>query len=116
MTKLSPHFHSHEFTCRCCGELHPDGVPTALLDVLEDVRAHFGQPVFVNSGYRCERHNAAVGGVPNSQHLLGTAADIDVKNVAPIEVFMYLDPAHDGGLGKYSTFTHVDVRDGRARW
>lgn len=89
-----------------------------LLEVLEDVRSHFGDlPVVVNSGYRCPTHNKNVGGAKKSQHLLGTAADIVVKGVRPSDVYRYLDPYHDGGLGRYGTFTHIDVRgSGRARW
>ena len=44
--------------------------------VLEPVRLAWGQPIFVNSGYRSPELNSAVGGVPNSQHCLGQAADI----------------------------------------
>lgn len=44
--------------------------------VLDPARERLGQPVRVNSGYRCHALNRAVGGVPDSQHLLGEAADI----------------------------------------
>lgn len=50
---------------------------TALVDnVLDPLRERYGKPVYVTSGYRCRRLNEAVGGVDNSQHLLGQAADI----------------------------------------
>lgn len=45
-------------------------------NVLNPLREEYGQPIIVTSGYRCARLNAAVGGVANSQHLLGQAADI----------------------------------------
>lgn len=49
----------------------------ALTDnVLDPAREHFGIPITVNSGYRCPRLNAAVGGSPTSQHISGEAADI----------------------------------------
>ena len=41
------------------------------------VLARYGKPINVNSGYRCQALNKAVGGVSNSQHLTGEAADID---------------------------------------
>lgn len=44
--------------------------------VLDPARERLGQPIRVNSGYRCHALNMAVGGVPESQHLLGEAADI----------------------------------------
>lgn len=113
---LSPHFREAEFTCNHCGKLHPDGVPDELVQILEDVRSHFSAAVTVNSGYRCPTHNKNVGGAKMSQHLLGKAADIMVKNTHPHAVYDYLDAIHDGGLGKYDTFTHVDVRPIRARW
>lgn len=47
--------------------------------VLDPLREWYGRPVYVNSGYRCPELNAAVGGVPNSFHLTGCAADIDTR-------------------------------------
>lgn len=44
--------------------------------VLEPLRVAMGEPIKVSSGYRCEKLNKAVGGVYNSQHLKGQAADL----------------------------------------
>ena len=44
--------------------------------VLEPLRVAMGKPIKISSGYRCERLNKAVGGVYNSQHLKGQAADL----------------------------------------
>ena len=44
--------------------------------VLDPLREKFAMPIYVNSGYRSAALNAAVGGVANSQHLRGEAADI----------------------------------------
>lgn len=44
--------------------------------VLQPLRSHFGEPVIISSGYRCPDLNKAVGGVSNSQHMKGQAADI----------------------------------------
>ncbi|WP_447875352.1 D-Ala-D-Ala carboxypeptidase family metallohydrolase [Serratia fonticola] len=114
--KLSEHFSSNEFACRCgCGacEVSPE-----LITVLEDVRAHFNAPVTIVSGRRCTAHNAKVGGAKSSQHLLGTAADIQVKGVQPAAVATYFEGKYPGryGVGRYATFTHIDVRPGPARW
>lgn len=114
---LSPHFTTWEFCCKHCGTMPNQGIDPALLEVLETVRAQFGgRPVTINSGYRCPTHNAAVGGVEDSQHVEGKAADFTVADVMPSKVYAYLDPVHEGGLGKYDTFVHVDVRGTRARW
>lgn len=45
-------------------------------NVLNPIRAAYGKPIRVSSGYRCAKLNAAVGGVANSQHLTGCAADL----------------------------------------
>ena len=66
-------FRIDEFRCPCCGT----GRPAALLVLwLEGLRRAWGGPVVVNSGFRCGRHNAEVGGVSNSRHLIGCAADV----------------------------------------
>ena len=46
--------------------------------VLEPLRVAMGEPIRVSSGFRCEKLNKAVGGVYNSQHLKGQAADLDI--------------------------------------
>ena len=79
------YFKMKEFECR-------DGCPMpasarenieALVQaVLDPARERLGKPIYVNSGYRCPRHNAAVGGVPNSQHMRGEAADIRLAEIA----------------------------------
>ena len=110
-------FNDVEFACNHCGEIHPDGVNVELVALLERLRAHFGVPVAINSGYRCPTHNANVGGAKASQHLLGKAADVVVKGVSPDEVYAWAHKNNpNGGVGKYNTFTHIDVRSGKARW
>lgn len=47
-------------------------------NVLDPLRTAYGKPITVSSGYRCEKLNRLVGGVTNSDHLLGMAADLDV--------------------------------------
>lgn len=52
---------------------------TNLVDnVLDPLREWYGKPVYINSGYRCVKLNKAVGGVSNSYHVKGMAADIDM--------------------------------------
>lgn len=55
---------------------------TALIDnILDPLREAFGRPIAVNSGYRCHALNKAVGGVLNSQHLTGHAADLTTGTI-----------------------------------
>ena len=50
------------------------------VEVLQPIRDAWGKPIVVSSGYRCTRLNAMIGGVKNSQHILGQAADIKASN------------------------------------
>lgn len=86
---------------------------------LDDVRAFLGgRSIVITSGYRPPLVNRVVGGVSNSQHLYGGAADIIVGGMPPHEVFRQLDQWHSskGGLGDSQHFTHLDLRGYRARW
>lgn len=115
MGDISQNFDRSEFKCRCCGL---DTVDAELIEILESIRAHFGKPVKVTSGCRCEAYNKSVGGKKRSQHLLGRAADIQIKDTSPINVYEYAEylMSDRGGLGNYNTFTHIDTRTGKARW
>ena len=50
------------------------------LEILQPLRDYVGAPVHINSGYRCKELNEAVGGVKNSQHCRGEAADIRIAS------------------------------------
>lgn len=53
---------------------------TALCEnVLQPLRDYLGEPVTINSGYRCPFLNRLIGGANGSQHVLGEAADINCK-------------------------------------
>lgn len=115
MGDLSPHFNRREFACKCgCGM---SNINLQLVERLETIRGYFNAPVTINSACRCPAHNKKVGGAPNSQHMQGIAADIVVKGVPPAEVAKFAEAFWmSGGVGRYKTFTHVDVRMGCARW
>lgn len=49
--------------------------------VLDPARELLGAPIYINSGYRCEKLNKAVGGVPRSYHLAGRAADLTTGTI-----------------------------------
>ena len=74
------YFRKEEFLCRCGKCEMPAEVEANIVALVENVldpaREKFGKPITVNSGYRCPKYNAAVGGVANSQHMRGEAADI----------------------------------------
>ena len=87
-TRLSNHFTLAEF---CNWQKYPANQPTMQQVVnitygchmlLEPARQSIGCPIIINSGFRCEAVNRQVGGVRNSQHLQGCAADIRPKDPA----------------------------------
>lgn len=114
--KLSKNFKVREFAC--CDGSDPIFVAPALVDVLQDIRDYFGKAVNINSAYRTPTHNKKVGGETHSQHLYGVAADIVVSGVTPKQVAAYAEKLlpNKGGIGIYSSFVHVDVRETKSRW
>lgn len=111
--KLSTNFHLREYECSCS-----DCIET-LVDLnhvvkLQKLREDLGVSIRITSAYRCEKHNAAVGGSSHSQHKLGTATDIQVSGMEPTAVQDACE--HFDGLGRYDSFTHIDSRGSKARW
>ena len=105
------HFKLDEFRCRGCDELK---LNINLLLKLEELRKLTG-PLIINSGYRSVSYNASVGGIKNSEHIKGNAADVVATNMSPGKVYYIADKLFSG-VGKYNTFTHVDVGINRYRW
>lgn len=118
---LSEHFRASEFTCKC-GSCRKQKISKRLVAVLEYIRTTLGKPVHITSGYRCPLHNTNVGGVSNSQHVKGTAADTVVSGFSPSTVSNHARIGlqkynnSNGGIGTYSSFTHIDVRNYPAIW
>lgn len=114
--KLSANFKVKEFACSDGSD--PVFISPELVDVLQAIRDHFKKAVTINSAYRTPAKNKAVGGATYSQHLYGTAADISIKGVTPKQVATFAETLlpGTGGIGIYSTFTHVDVRKNKSRW
>ena len=86
-----------------------------LANKLQTIRSQYG-PVIISSGWRSLRVNSAVGGKPNSRHLVGQAADFNIKGLSPQQVQHLLDSTWSGGLGYGKSFTHIDIRPYRARF
>lgn len=114
--RLSKNFTIKEFACS-------DGTDTvfislALVNLLQKIRDHFGKAVIINSAYRTEAHNKAIGGATYSQHKYGLAADIHINGVTPKAIAAYVETLmpSSGGIGIYKSFVHVDTRRVKARW
>jgi len=106
--KLSEHFDSEEFACKCgcgTGEISMD-----LVMLLENIRSVLDRPIIITSGVRCINHNSAVGGHDNSAHLRGMAADFAVSGGfdrrMAVDAAVGLDVL---GIGVGRTFIHIDM-------
>ncbi len=113
---IAPYFNLSEFACPCCRRvmLHPK-----LLVKLIELRKIIEKPVYITSGYRCFEYNQKVGGVANSYHCIGLAADIKVKDINLINLLEICENIGFGGIGFYEkkNFLHLDVRPTkRTRW
>ena len=124
----SEHFDDAELRCHgtTCGPKKTgcgvNGCKTPLLDALEQFRALVGKPVIVDDAYRCSIHNAQVGGVSDSEHLQGIAADIRVEGMSGAEMeAAALRCSLITAIGRSDdpAYIHIDTRrmtEGRARW
>lgn len=117
--QLTPHFHLAEFLCP---GVTVDNVPSEIRERLVGLAHRLqavrdclgGKPMTITSGYRTVAHNRLVGGVANSIHLTGAAADIVVSGLSPDKVQHALKH-WTGGMGCYASFTHLDCGTKR-RW
>lgn len=108
--------------CHCgkCLPMMPDARLVDTVHAIYRAQDGIGGTITIASAIRCERWNAKQGGMPNSQHLLGTAADLHYQNAEghldPERIFSLVAPMlyrPIKGLGFYPWGLHVDVRDSR---
>lgn len=87
------YFKRQEFACPCprCGGF-PVEPKQLLVEKCDEVREHFGKPMTISSGVRCQAHNDELSGsVPNSRHVKGKAVDFAVSGVSGSKVKAYVD-------------------------
>lgn len=121
MMYLSKNFKEEEFICKCgkCKEVpvHMKESLIYLCQQLEKIRFFTG-PIIINSGVRCQAHNKKVGGVKNSQHILGNAADIRATEIDVLKLYAIIDMLREEKqirigyiqLYKKEKFIHIDIR------
>lgn len=122
--KLTTNFTREEFDCHDGTKVPAELLPNIqkLAEQLQILRDNLGESIHINSGYRSPAYNKRIGGVKNSQHVLGKAADITCKSkttkqlAAIIEKLITAGTLRFGGMGVYPGFVHVDIRAGKARW
>lgn len=112
--QLSKNFTKEEFSCKCCNECE---INLKVVNRLQLVRDIVGVPIYINSGYRCKKHNTEIGGSSKSQHVLGNAADIRIKNHSVKQMYEICKHFFTGiGIYPEQNFIHVDVRDNPTTW
>ena len=113
MAKDTKNFKVSEFACHHCGE---NKIDQRVIELAQSIRDEVGVPVNVNSGYRCEKHNARVGGVKGSFHTKGLAADLS-SSAGAIKMFEAVKKLKEAGqlqdleyciLYKRKNFIHID--------
>jgi len=117
--KVSEHISLSEYSCHCCGKLPaswnqscgPDVYGQFFLD-FEEIRSEWGNPIIIDSGYRCPEHNKAVGGEALSVHMWGLALDCRPEDRKDLARFyqVILDTRPELRLGYYAKngFVHLD--------
>lgn len=132
--QLSPNFSLAEFTASATAAAQRiDNTPNAAqiagmkmlcTKVLEPLRAHFGKPVHISSGFRSLKLCLAVGSTVASQHAKGEAADFEIPGIDNVTVATFIRdrlPFDQLILENYirgqpnSGWIHVSYRDGRLR-
>lgn len=118
-TPITKNFTRAEFQCPCgCTAQMVDEM---LAQKLQIIRTIYNVPLKITSGYRCVKHNAAVGGAKSSKHLYGIAADVKdpTGKLNPVALGILANHTF-GGVGIYwygtAAFIHVDLRKTKATW
>jgi hypothetical protein len=90
----------------------------AVTKVADEARHRLGRPLRINSGYRSPAYNRAISGSSASIHMRGGALDLSGSPATLHRILqeMRAEGLFRGGIGRYKTFTHVDVRGKNADW
>lgn len=106
---MANYFSRKELECHCCGVCLIDD---NLISRLNQARDLAGIPFIITSGYRCQKHNSEVGGVPTSSHTKGLAVDIAFKDSN--QCFKIMKSLLDAGFKRIGvnfakSFIHCDI-------
>tara|TARA_R110000787_G_C13139500_1_gene417082 strand:+ start:172 stop:561 length:390 start_codon:yes stop_codon:yes gene_type:complete len=122
--QITKNFYLDEFTCKDKSDISVKVFNNILklATQLQIIRDNAMASITINSAYRSPKYNKKIGGASKSKHMLGKAADITITGMTPDETADFIeDLLADGdivigGLGRYNSFTHVDIRKKTARW
>ena len=119
--KLTPNFSLEELTHSETAErLGLDNTPsedvkanlTRLARLLEDIRRVLGRPIMLNSAYRSQEVNKAIGSKPTSQHCIGCAADIKVPGLTPdniVKEILKTNLEYDQLIREFDSWVHISI-------
>ena len=131
--KLTKNVSAEELFCKCtykdCDYKRTMMSHEELAETIQLAVNHFSEvyndkiTVTINCANRCPKHNHDVGGENNSFHMLAMAADIALytSNKGRVPCGLVADfydkkfPSSHG-IGRYNTFTHIDIRKDKSRW
>jgi hypothetical protein len=90
----------------------------AVTKVADEARHRLGRPLRINSAYRSPAYNRAISGASASIHVRGGALDLSGSPATLHRILkeMRAEGLFRGGIGRYKTFCHVDVRGKNADW
>jgi hypothetical protein len=116
--RVTEHFSLAEYACGN-GACHHCGGVVKLYPKLaygvELLRVRVGHPLTIRSGYRCARRNTDVGGVPDSFHVQGRAADLSSAGVTQAQIAAAALEIPELRVGFYlqhgAAVVHVDIAD-----
>ena len=108
------HFKLDEFKCKClkCRNSvdYVNPISLDLVGLLDKARSISNIPYVITSGHRCKAHNYAEGGVKNSSHTLGYAADIQaLSSTHRFKILNALLMVGFERIGIYKSFIHADI-------
>lgn len=95
-----------------------DNLLELIFYVLQPLRNKLGKPMVITSGFRSAKVNQLVGGVSNSQHLYGQAADFVVNGMTPAQVVEFVKNSgieFDQCINEYNQWTHISYNKGHNR-
>lgn len=122
MANATKNFTLQEFECHCgCGK---NEITQPVIELCQKIRDKLKEAIHINSGYRCPKHNAEVGGVPNSFHAQGLAADLSCHSGGKVLFALIADMKARGELPEleyailYNTknFVHIDCGKVRTKY
>ena len=115
--KLNAYFNTLEFQCKCAfSDCQYTIITPALPQILTLLRDKIMRPVQITSGFRCEKHNLAIEGHPNSLHKFGAAVDIAAHWSEMRWISQGLNAIDVPGVGIGKTFCHIDLGIPGRRW